>query len=381
MSARRIVLVGATGTFGGRLAALLAGIEAIDLVATSRRADRAQRLADRLRAGARCARIEGAAFDSGCEPVNGLRALKPWLVIDASGPFQTAGYGVAETALRAGAHFVDIADAQGYIEGFSGALNAVAIRQNKAAFAGASSTPALSYAAVAALTQDWRRVDSIDIAITPGGKSDVGPAVMKAVLSYAGAPVPEFRDGAMHSVIGWGSLRRVVMPGLGPRFVSPVATADAAMLSRDFEVRERVRFVAGLESWSEHFGLVALAWLRRCMRLRSVTGLAPLLGQARNLTRLTTSESGGMAVCVRGLDAGGEAAIARWSLVAHENHGPYVPVLPALALTRSLLSGGLAPGARLAAGAISLAAIEAEMTGLAIVTQRDDLPLAAQARH
>ena len=52
------------------------------------------------------------------------------------------------------------------------------------------------------LTQGWQRVDTIDIAITPGGKSEVGRSVIEAILSYVGkeVPVAVLRDGDMEDL-------------------------------------------------------------------------------------------------------------------------------------------------------------------------------------
>jgi hypothetical protein len=368
MSAKRVLLIGATGVFGRRLAGHLATVPGIELILTARSASRSNQLAVDLRAAGALGKIEAIALDHGGEPALDLRSLRPWLVIDASGPFQSADYRVAEAALRAGAHAIDLADAQEYISGYGAALDAKARACELVALTGASSTPALSHAAVAAVTADWRRIDTIDIAIMPGGRSEVGTAVIEAILSYVGRPVPVWREGRLQSVHGWIGPRPLDVPGLGQRRVSPVATIDAQALSETFHVNSRVTFAAGLESRIEHYGLSLIARFRRAGWLGDVRWLTPFLVAARSITRLTTSDTGAMSVEVAGIDDAGRCVFTTWLLLARNGDGPHVPTLPAVAAVRALLAGALAPGARSAAGAVTLAQIEAEMTKYDIAT-------------
>ena len=206
-----------------------------------------------------------------------MQALSPWLVIDASGPFQSASYDLARATLDLGAHWIDLADARDYLLGFEAALDPIARRKGLVARAGASSTPALSTAVVEDLTRRWQRLDSVDIAIMPGGAGRVGIAVIRAILSYAGTTIETYREGARADVTGWGSVRRMCVPGLGVRYLSPVATADAALLPERFAVTSRVAFYAGLELRLEQFGLLLLAKLRQHGFVKSIEPLAPLL--------------------------------------------------------------------------------------------------------
>lgn len=303
---RRVLLIGATGFFGGRLARHLSRIDGLDLVVTSRTRARAETLALSLRDRGSRASITPVAFDrSAPDPAGRIRGLAPWLVIDASGPFQSADYTLARAAIEIGANWIDLADARSYLIGFPAALDRLALKHGVVALAGASSTPALSTAVVEDLTRGWRRLDTVDIAISPGGSGKVGRAVIAAVLHYAGTPIATFRDGAPDRVIGWGRPLRRRFPGLGMRYLSPVETADDALLPEQFAVTSRVAFYAGLELRLEHFGLVALSWLRRRGVIRSLTPLAPWLELARRVTAIAASNRGGMTVDCAGIDGDG----------------------------------------------------------------------------
>jgi saccharopine dehydrogenase-like NADP-dependent oxidoreductase len=366
---RRIVLIGATGFFGRRLAQHLAAIDGIELVLTSRDEVRACSVAQAIGNKRPNAKIDAMAFDHD-DPhrLERLVELSPWLVIDASGPFQSASYDLARAALDVGAHWIDLADARDYLIGFEAALDPIARRKGLVARAGASSTPALSTAVVEDLTRHWQRLDSVDIAIMPGGAGRVGTAVIRAILSYAGTAIETYREGARAEVTGWGSAQRTCVPGLGVRYLSPVETADAALLPERFKVTSRVAFYAGLESPLEQFGLLLLAKLRQHGFIKSIEPLAPLLHSARRVTGLFASDRGAMTVDCAGLDADGRPISSRWHLLAESGAGPNVPVLPAMALTRALIRGGVEPGAGIAL--LPLQAIEAEMLAPALKTTR-----------
>lgn len=368
---KRVVLIGATGVFGRRLARHLARVDGIDLVLTSRSSGKAEALAQELAAEAKVP-VSGAGLDRDRDLVGTLATLRPWLVIDASGPFQQQGYEVPTAALLLGAHVVDLADARGYLAGYGPQLDELAKQRGLVALAGASSTPALSAAAARELSEGWERLDSIDIAITPGGRSEVGPSVIAAILGYAGKPVPIWREGELQATPGWGAGEIIEMPGLGPRRVAPVETVDAETLGSGLAVQSRVSFSAGLEATIEQWGLALLARLRRRGWVRDLAPLVPYLVKARRITRLWTSDRGGMRVAISGIDGKGRPRRAYWSLLAQNDDGPQVPTLAAAAAVRGLLADAFAPGARSAAEALDLAAIEAEMAPYAISTSQDE---------
>jgi saccharopine dehydrogenase-like NADP-dependent oxidoreductase len=367
---RRILIVGATGVFGSRLAAHLARMDGVDIVLTSRSSGKAIGLAQRL-AGApdTLSTVTGMALNRDDDLERCFASIAPWLVIDASGPFQGSDYRVAQAAISARAHYLDLADARDYLAGFQPALDDLAKQHGVVALSGTSSTPALSSAAVAALTIGWKRIDTISIAIAPGGKSEVGVAVIAAILSYAGKPVPVFENGRTGQVNGWTGSIKMDMPGLGIRRVAPVETADAEMLPAHFTVSSDVRFYAGLESSVEQWGLICLAHLRRLGLFAKPVWLVPLLRQVRRITALTTGDQGGMLVEAAGLDAAGRPTKARWSLLAENGQGTYVPTLPAAAAVQTLIGGKMVPGARACIAVLSLAGIEAEMRPYAITTK------------
>ncbi len=368
---RRVLLIGGTGVFGERLARHLCPLGGIDLIVTSRNELKATQLAARLMQAHPYASVSASQLDHRHNLAARLETLKPFIVIDCSGPFQNSGYAVAKTVLQAGVHFVDLADARDYLKGYASALDETARQHGSVALAGASSTPALSAAAVRAVSSGWRRTDAIDMCIAPGGRSEVGRAVVAAILSYAGRAIPVWREGRLSQTKGWLAWRSVTMPELGRRRVAPVETLDAELLGPRHAVASHVRFAAGLESLPEQLGMQVIARLAGWGLLRRPAALTPMLLAMRTLTRVTTSDRGGMSVQVKGLDAHGKPTLACYSLVASQGHGPNVPVLPAAAAVKALLRGQTEPGARLAERELPLAAIEAEMAPYSIETKTE----------
>lgn len=372
----RILILGGTGVFGNRLARHLARWDDIALILTARSAPRARDAAAALGAD-----VQGIALAHGPDLAAQLKDIAPFAVIDCSGPFQRADYATARAVLEAGAHLIDLADARDYLSGYRAALDMLARRAGLCALAGASSTPALSSAVVADLTQGWHTVQDIDLAITPGGRSEVGQAVIDAVLSYAGRSVPTWEQGRVTRATGWQAGQAFTLPHLGHRAVAPVETFDAELLGPRHNVQGHVRFYAGLESRLEQLGLNTISWLRARHLFPDPAFLAPALCSFRRITRRWMSDRGAMMVQISGVDARAQPVTVTWSLLAEQDHGPFVPVMAAAAALHKLLHAPPAPGARLACDALSLDEITAEMGpyALFITTRISDNPSASVA--
>lgn len=355
-----ILIIGGTGVFGRRLLTHLARFENIAIVFSSRSLKKANDLSNRLSERHPDRQIRGIALDHRQNLAAILAELNPFAVIDCSGPFQSADYNTAETVLKSGAHLIDLADARKYLAAYHTHLDDTARKHKVVGLSGASSTPALSASVVRDLTRNWQRIDTIDICITPGGKSEVGASVIAAIMSYAGADIPTWRNGRLETISGWGQSKRARISGLGNRRVSPVETFDAESLGPRFNVHARVSFSAGLESQLEQWGMELIARLRRLRLVPHPRHLIPLLLQFRKVTRLFASDQGAMQVEVSGIDASGDQAHAKWSLLAKQDHGPFIPVLPAAAALRRLLENSIPVGARTADQALRLEDIQNE---------------------
>lgn len=371
-----MVVVGGAGTFGQHLAQGLLARTGCIVVIAGRDLRRAEAAAAALAARHGPGRVRAARLDGRSASAEALRAIGAFAVADAAGPFQDGSHALARAAIGAGAHYVDLADARAYVAGFAAALDAEARAAGVVARTGASSTPALSNAALDALTRGWQAIGTVEVGISPGNRAPRGRSVMRAILSWVGQPVRVWLDGRWESRRGWGLTARWHIAGLGPRWLSLAETPDLDILPCRFAVGRSAVFRAGLELPVLHWGLGVAGLAVRCGLLRS---LAPAAGAFRALAMLFRpfgTDRGGMVVEARGRDAAGRPVRATWTLVAEGGDGPVVPTLPALALLRALLAGAGSPepGARACAGEPGLAAIEAEFAPYRITTQQAVVP-------
>ena len=110
----RVVLIGASGVFGSRIARQLAGDPRFRLTLAGRQLASLTTLRESL--GDPSVRL--AALDlAAAGLVEALTALRPQLVIHAAGPFQAQDYRVAEACLACGSDYVDLADGRDFVSG------------------------------------------------------------------------------------------------------------------------------------------------------------------------------------------------------------------------------------------------------------------------
>ncbi|MES2602442.1 MAG: saccharopine dehydrogenase NADP-binding domain-containing protein [Pseudomonadota bacterium] len=368
---RRVLLIGATGAFESRLAAMLARLDGIELVLAARTIEPLNRIKDDLNAHGATARVTTVAFDKTYP--SAISSIAPWAVIDAAGPFQGSNYTIPLVAITCGAHYVDLSDARAYVAGFEDAFNALAQKYSVLAVTGASSTPALSHAVLGHLVAGWKRIDDVIVAISPGAKAPRGLSVIQAILSYVGQPMRVFNKGQWQQDFGWSGVRRLEIPGLGARWVSLCETPDLDQLPKNFPIHHSALFLAGLELAPMHLGLSVLSLLVRWKLMRSLLPFAKPLRVIAGLLAPFGSDRGGMLVQVSGRNEQDRPTISRWSLLAEKNAGPNVPAAAAAAMIRALHSGQeTRTGAQACVGLLSCEAILDELVNLPISTHRDD---------
>jgi saccharopine dehydrogenase-like NADP-dependent oxidoreductase len=359
----RIVVVGGYGAFGARAVERLVRGGGVEVVIAGRSAERARDCAVRFGGDARVlhAQIDAAAPDEAA-----IRRLGPAVIVNASGPFQAQDYALARAAIAAGAHYVDLADARGFVAGIS-SLDEAARAAGVLVTSGASSVPALAAAIVDAHARDFERLETIEHAITPANGYDPGVATTASILSGLGQPMRVLQDGAWMSVHGWMGLRRVGVPGLGWRWMCDCDVPDLEIFPARYEGVRTVRFRAGLEVALFQWSLWGLAGLARAGLVRRPERFAPALMGLKRRLRFLGSDAGGMVVRLRGEGRDGRPLARGVTLIARQNQGPYVPVIAAVLVARKLARGELADrGATPCVGMISLEEFEAEVADLEI---------------
>ena len=296
-----------------------------------------------------------------------LAALRVNLVIHSAGPFQAQHYHVALAAIACGAHYVDLADSRVFVSGIT-VLDQAARAANVVVLSGGSSVPAISSAVVDALAPAFAQIDSIDVGISPGNRTERGLATVSAILSYVGEPIPNWREGSWIQAWGWLGLRRFSYPKpAGVRWLCDCDVPDVSLLANYIPGVRSVRFGAGLEQPLLHFGLYALAIFRRLRLLPNAVRFAKSLQRASTWLQNLGSDVGTMHVRLRGINHVGYPQQATWTLVAANGVGPNVPATPSVAFAAALLAGAPMPsGARPCLGELSLAALEVHWRDLPI---------------
>lgn len=163
-----VPILGGYGQFGARIAAALARDKAMNLVIAGRQHDAGERRVETLRHVGANASLSACSIDIDAMDFTAqLVAMALQRVIHTAGPFQNRDYRVAESALAAGAHYVDLAYACDHASGV-GLLADQARRAGRWVVAGPSSVPGLSAAVVEAHASRFGALESIEVAICPG---------------------------------------------------------------------------------------------------------------------------------------------------------------------------------------------------------------------
>jgi uncharacterized protein DUF4166/saccharopine dehydrogenase-like protein len=355
----KVLILGGYGTFGGRLAQLLAGEAAVTLLIAGR---------SREKAAAFCASLSGRAesrplaFDRDGDVEAQIAPIAPDLIVDATGPFQSYGddpYRVVKACVALGISYLDLADGAAFVQGI-GQFDAAARARNIFILSGASSLPVLTAAVVRQLAQGMARVETISAGIAPSpDPSAVGPNVLRAIAEYAGKRTTLVRD--RRRVDGYaltGGRRFTISPPgrlpLESRRFSLVQVPDLDVLPALWPDLLSVWIGAGTVPAILHRALNGFAWM---VRLRLLSSLTPFAGLFyRVLQWLSWGEHrGGMFVAVEGTTPAGERLGRAWHLLAEGDDGPFIPAMAAAAFVRNCLADRPPPsGARSAAADLEL---------------------------
>jgi len=328
--------------FGGRLCRLLADDALIDLTAGARDGAKVEAIAAELG-------IAGLVLEwqRDLDRVLGQGLFD--VLVHVAGPFQGQDYAVAETCLRHGVHYLDLADDRAFVCGID-RLDTAAKAAGLLVCSGASTAPALTGAVLEQALQDHGPVHRLSFGIVPGNDAPRGRALMEAILSGAGKPIADQPGRRV-----WGDLRRLAVSGLGRRWVAACDLPEPTLFRQRFGVAD-VYAGAGLELTVLHVGLWLLALPVRLGVVKTLQPAAAPLAWIADRFRAFGSDKGGLRIDFQGV--GGARS---WSLIAEAGDGPFVPATPAAALVRKLARGEVHQrGAMPCLGLLSLGEIERE---------------------
>jgi len=131
----KVLVLGGYGNFGKRISTALAK-DGIEVIIAGRDINKAALLAEVIG-------VKAVSFDVMTDLDHQLQHLKPMVVINTVGPFQTATYDVAKSCIQHGVHYIDLADGRDFVTGMTG-LDAKEVL----VVPGASTVPGLSSAVI-----------------------------------------------------------------------------------------------------------------------------------------------------------------------------------------------------------------------------------------
>jgi len=355
--------------FGGRLAELLSDIPSVELFICGRNLANAQEF---------CLRYQGQAT---ARPIqldrreieDGLRSLKPDLVVDASGPFQDYGaerYGVISACIATKIDYLDFADAADFVFGVS-QFDEQSKNAGIFVLSGVSSFPVLTAAVLREMAKEMDIV-SVEGGIAPSPYAGIGLNVMRAVVGYAGAPVKLLRGGVKAQGIGLAESMRftVAVPGHLPLrniHFSLVDVPDLQVLPPEHPTMTDIWMGAGPVPEILHRALNLLAKARASFCLPSLVPFSRLFYAVLNAMKFG-EHRGGMFVQARGI-SDGRPVERSWHLLAEGDDGPYIPSMAIEAIIRKL-GAGIRPasGARPGTHALELVDYDKLFEGRSIFT-------------
>lgn len=328
-----VLILGATGNLGRKIASGLVA-KNVAIIITGRHEESLIALKKQLSKLAVDAWINILCFDFKKRLSQELLRLKPVLVINASGPYQTADFTTAINCILLGINYIDLADAREYVNDFL-ILEEQAIKKNCIAITGASTLPCLSSAVLNYYKDEFKTIDSLVYGITLGQKAERGLATFKSILSYVGKG---FQDvcGISKKMYGWQGLYRQEYPLLGKRWMANCEVPDFDLLPGFYPIKS-MRFSAGIENSVAHLGLWFLSWLIRLKFPLKLENHAEALLKFSHYFDWFGTDAGGMHMLMSGTDHKGNYKNIKWFMVAKGGDGPYVPAIPAILLAKKIL--------------------------------------------
>ncbi len=336
----RILIIGGYGNFGRFIAKTLASEDDIQVIIAGRNLSKAETLAAQLIAENPTSKhpVAAVAFDFTDDLTASLSKICPDIVIHTSGPFQSQNYDVAKACISQACHYIDIADGREFVAQFK-QLDAQAKASHVCVCAGASSVPSLSSAIVDHYGHYFKRLETLDYAITTAHLSNLGLATTAAVLSYVGQKFSTRQKAKTVTIVGWLGLRRRKFWKLGNRLLGNCDIPDLALFPERYPNLKTMRFQAGLELKILHLILTGMSYLVSWKLFPSLRRLAPYLLKISRLFDFLGGNDSGFYMELSGKGITTEKTTIVFELCAREGDGLYIPSIPSIIMALKLARG------------------------------------------
>ncbi len=342
MSVSRVLVLGGYGNFGKRIVESLAAQRGITVIVAGRSRQKAIALCALLGEKGVAATLESSAIDIHSLHFEAeLQLLSADLVIHTSGPFQGQDFRVPEACIKAGSHYIDLADDRRFVCDIRG-LDAKAKARKLLLVSGASSVPGLSSVVVDHFLNEFTSLDEIDFAIAPGNRGERGEATVRGILSYTGHPFSVLNEGKWTNHFGWMSPRRWNFGDvIGKRWLANVDIPDLELFPERYSSVKTVRFQAGLELPFLHFTMVFMALWVRYGLVKDWSKFTRFIFRSSDYFNRWGTDTGGMKIMLSGRDKNHQLKSIHWLLCAENGVGPFIPTLSAIILAKKLIAGEL----------------------------------------
>jgi len=338
-----VLVLGGYGNFGKRIVKEIAKSVNFNVIVAGRHIEQAKNLCDSLVASNSKSQLTAYQIDlNDSQFSDTLRHLQVDALVHTCGPFQAQDYRVAQAAINAGVHYIDLADGREFVTGIT-QLDSAAREKNVLVVSGASTVPGLSAAVVDYLQPHFAQIEGIDVGIAPGNRTERGLGTIQAILSYTGKPFLTWENGKWKQVFGWQSLRsHHYSAPAGQRWLANCDIPDLLLFADRYKGIRTVTFGAGLELSILHFGLWALSWLSRAGIIHNWRSYAALFKRLSDWFLRFGSDVGAMHITLRGQGHDGKPLTKTWELMAQSGHGPQIPCTAAVALLKKLAASQIA---------------------------------------
>jgi saccharopine dehydrogenase-like NADP-dependent oxidoreductase len=341
--AKRVLIIGGYGNFGGTIAKALAPHPDIQLIIAGRSLSKASHFIKDVQAKNS---PEAIQLDIHTSLTESLALAVPDLVIHTTGPFQDQDYTVARACMAQGCHYIDIADARRFVVNIS-ALDKEATSRNILLMSGASSVPCLTAAVIDYYLPRFSVLQKVEYGISATQQTNRGLATTSAILSYVGKPFTTLIKGKMRRVFGWQNLHAVNYPDFGWRFLGNCDIPDLDIFPARYPSLKTVRFSAGHEITFLHIGLWFLSWLVRLGFIPSLQSRGEKLLKLSFLFDRFGKWRSAFHMFLSGKDKEGGPRKEKFFILARSGHGPFIPCMPAILIARGFAEGRLSgAGAR-----------------------------------
>lgn len=358
-----ILILGGYGNFGKRIAIFLAKDPHLQIIVAGRSLAKAQALVLKIQKDNPKANVHPLALNwQDYDFSQKLHMTQADIVIHSAGPFQGQNYKVAQTCIALKMHYIDLSDGREFVTHIK-ELDQSAKENGVVVISGASSVPGLSSVVVDFLAQKFSNVREIEIGIAPANKIERGDATITAILGYTGKPFQRLEKGKWKTVFGWQNLHRHYYgDNLGLRWQGNCDIPDLVLFPEKYPMVKTVVFYAGLEVTFLHLVLWCMSWLTRIKLVRNWASFHKLIFKMDSWFGRFGTDAGGMYIRMYGTNHRYQPLEMNWNLVAEKGHGPYIPTIPSLILTKKIIQGIISPGATPALSLFSMEEFEQAIT-------------------